>query len=172
MNPNGSVTLDQPPNNKLFDPFQLTHVSPVVQHQKAEQAAAVLLLLSSNSQPIFNITLGNELANILHPAPALVLAPLAPAPPLPTPLQPHVAPQYPSLIPLTWEPRIDMLLSDFCTQYGLSTSVLNKFTTNSFICMCSLHFIQTGDLGTIGFLLGEVAEMKDTVEQWAILSLQ
>ena len=58
-----------------------------------------------------------------------------------------------------------MLLSDFCTQYVLSTSVFNKPTTNSFICMCSLHFIQTGDLGTIGFLLGEVAEMKDTVER-------
>jgi hypothetical protein len=78
MNPNGSVTLDQPPNNKLFDPSQLTHVSPVVQHRKAEQAAAAALLsLSSNGQPIFNITLGNEFANILHPAPAPVLAPLA-----------------------------------------------------------------------------------------------
>ncbi|KIM88857.1 hypothetical protein PILCRDRAFT_3027 [Piloderma croceum F 1598] len=39
MNPNGSVTLHQPPNNKLFDPSQTTRISPVVQHRKAEQAA-------------------------------------------------------------------------------------------------------------------------------------
>src|SRR5882762_4722006 len=178
MNPNGSVTLDQPPNNKLFDPSQLTRVSPVVQRQKAEQAAAtassLLLSLSLNGQPIFNITLGNDFANILRPppAPALVLAPFTPAPPPPAALQLHVAPQYPSLIPPTQEPGIDMPLSDFCAQYGLSTSVLNKLTTNGFIRTSSLLFIQTVDLGTIGFLLGEVAEMKDVVEQWAVPSLQ
>ena len=174
MNPNGSVTLDQPPNNKLFDPSQLTRVSPVVQRRKAEQAAAALSSSSSssNGQPIFNITLGNEFANILHSAPAPVLAPLAPAPPLPAPPQPRVAPQYPSLIPPTREPGIDMPLSDFCAQYGLSTSVLNKLTTNGFIRTRNLRFIQTEDLGTIGFLLGEVAEMKDAVERWAVPSLQ
>jgi hypothetical protein len=169
MNPNGSVTLDQPPNNKLFDPSQLTRVSPVVQCRKAEQAAATASSSSSsNGQPIFNITLGSEFANILRPAPAPILA----QPPPPAALQPRDAPQYPSLIPPTREPGIDMPLPDFCAQYGFSTSVLNKLTTNGFICTRSLRFIQTVDLGTIGFLLGEVVKMKDAVKQWAVPSLQ
>jgi hypothetical protein len=65
-----------------------------------------------------------------------------------------------------------MPISDFCAQYGLSTGVLNKLTTNSFIHTCSLRFVQTEDLGTIGFLLGKVAEIKDAVERWEVLSLQ
>jgi hypothetical protein len=162
MNPNGSVTLRQPPNNKLFDPSQITRISPVVQRRKAEQAA--IASSSSAGPPIFNISLGNDFANLFRPAP-----PPAPAPAPPAPLpQPVIAHTYSSLLPPSREPGIDMALSEFCTQYGLSDEILAKLTKNGYTRTRTLRFVQTDDLNTIGFMLGEVAEMKDVVEQWAL----
>ena len=171
MNPNGSVALHQPPNNKLFDLSQTTRISPVIQHQKAEQAA----IASSSSPagpPIFNISLRNDFANIFRPAPPLALAPaLAPAPVAPLP-QPVIAQIYSSLLPPSREPGIDMALSEFCTRYGLSDEILTKLTKNGYTRTRTLRFVQTDDLNMIGFMLGEVAEMKDVVEQWTLPSLR
>ena len=65
-----------------------------------------------------------------------------------------------------------MALSKFCTQYGLSNEILIKLTKHGYTYTWTLHFVQTNDLNAIGFMLGEVAEMKDAVEQWALPLLQ
>jgi len=65
-----------------------------------------------------------------------------------------------------------MTLSEFCTRYGLSDEILTKLTKNGYTRTQTLRFVQTDDLNTIGFMLGEVAEMKDAVEQWTLPSLQ
>ena len=65
-----------------------------------------------------------------------------------------------------------MPLSTFCTQYGLSDEILAKLTKNGYTRTRTLRFIQTDDLNKIGFMLGEVAEMKDAVEQWTLPMLQ
>jgi hypothetical protein len=163
MNPNGVVTLRQPPNNKLFDPSQTTRISPVVQRRKAEQAAIASSTLSAGP-PVFNISLGNDFANLFRPAPPLAPAP-APLAPLP---QPVITQKYSSLLPPSREPGIDMALSEFCTQYGLSNEILIKLTKNGYTRTRTLRFVQTDDLSAIGFMLGEVAEMKDAVERWAL----
>jgi hypothetical protein len=121
MNPNGAVTLRQLPNNKLFDPSQTTHISPVVQCRKAEQAGIASSTLSAGP-PVFNISLGNDFAKIFHPAPPLTPAP-APLAPLP---QPVITQTYLSLLPPSREPRIDMARSEFCTRYGFSNEILIK----------------------------------------------
>ena len=169
MNTNGAVTLRQPPNNKLFDPSQSTRISPVVQRRKAEQAAIASSALSAGP-PVFNISLGNDFANLFRPAPPLAPAP-APAPLAPPP-QPVIVQTYSSLLPPSRGPGIDMPLSTFCTQYGLSDEILAKLTKNGYTRTRTLRFIQTDDLNKIGFMLGEVAEMKDAVEQWTLPMLQ
>jgi hypothetical protein len=61
-----------------------------------------------------------------------------------------------------------MALSDFCTQYGLSDEILAKLAKNGYTHTRTLQFVQTNDLNAIGFMLGEVTEMKDAVERWAL----
>lgn len=65
-----------------------------------------------------------------------------------------------------------MPFSDFCRQYGLSSNILDKLIQNGFNRTRSLRFTRPEDLKEIGFLLGEVAEMKDAVEQWSVPRLQ
>ena len=166
MNPNGMVTLCQPPNNKLFDPSKSTRISSVVQCQKAEQSAIASSMLSAGP-PVFNISLGNDFTNLFHHAPLLA----APAP-VALPPQSVIAQTYSSLILPSHGPGIDMPLFMLYTQYCLSDKILAKLTKNGYTCAQTLHFIQTDDLNKIGFMLGEVAEMKDAVEQWTLLMLQ
>ena len=121
MNPDGSVTEQQPPNNKLFDTTHITHMSPVIARRKADQAAQFAAVMASNPQgpPVFNISLGNDFASMFQPQPpALPALPVQPPPPLPPPSS--------TLIPVNREPGTDMPFSDFCRQYGLSSNVLDK----------------------------------------------
>ena len=148
-------------------------MSPVIARRKADQAAQFAAVMASNPQgpPVFNISLGNDFASMFQPQPPA----LPPPPALPAlPVQPPPPPPPPSstLIPVNQEPGTDMPFSDFCRQYGLSSNVLDKLIQNSFNCTRSLRFTCPEDLKEIGFLLGEVAEMKDAVEQWSVPCLQ
>ena len=90
MNLDGSMTKQQPPNNKLFDTTHITHMSPVIAHQKADQAAQFAAVMASNPQdpPVFNILLGNNFASMFQPQPPALPPPSA----LPAlPVQPHWA---------------------------------------------------------------------------------
>jgi len=81
---------------------------------------------------VFNISLGNEFANMFHapqpPVPALQAIPALPFP------------QSPTLIPLDQALGVDMLLSNFCVQFGLNNNILEKLTNNGFNHTCTLHF--------------------------------
>jgi hypothetical protein len=157
LNPDGAVTLRKPPNNKLFDITSQSRMSPVLQRRKEQQNAAA----AAGGPPVFNISLGNDFANLLQ-RPA---APMAPPAPLPVQVLPN-----PTLIPLPRLPGLDMPLSDFCQLYGLGERILQKFIDNGYTHSRMLHFIQLDDLKEMKFMLGEIAGLKDAVERWSIAS--
>jgi hypothetical protein len=160
LNPDGAVTLRKLPNNKLFDITSQLQMSPVLQRHKEQQNAAA----ATGGPPVFNISLGNDFANLLqHRA-----APVAPPAPL-APLAVQVLPN-PMLIPLPCLPGLDMPLSDFCQLYGLGERILQKFIDNGYTHSRMLRFIQLDNLKEMKFMLGEIAGLKDAVERWSIAS--
>jgi hypothetical protein len=152
LNPNGAVTLQTPPNNKLFDIASIPRVSPLLQHRKAEQAIANN---TPNQQPIINLSLSNELVNVFRPH-------AGPAAPLPA--------SYSNLSVLHPSRNIgpDMPLSEFCMQYSLDAGILTKFTTNGFTHVRMLRFIRIDELKEMEFHLGDIAGLKDAVERWSV----
>lgn len=69
------ATLTKPPHHKLFDLTKKKQVSPVIQHHIANENVSKDGLSAAS---VFNITLGNDFMNALHPP-----APVAPLPLLP-----------------------------------------------------------------------------------------
>ena len=110
----------------------------------------------------FNLSIGNEFTNLLHPAQPLPVAPAA------LPLPPTIAL---SSLESSRLPGPDMPISDFCHLYGLGNSVLEKFTSNGYAHSHMLRFVQLSELKEMNFLLGEVAVMKDAVKRWSIPAL-
>jgi hypothetical protein len=153
------VTLRKPPNNKLFDVNNNSRMSPVLQRRKADQENAAKAIAAP---PVFNISLGNDFANILRP-PAQLLAP-APAP-APVYTLPSV-----TLLPSSCLPGVDMPLSEFCQQHHLGDSILRRLTDNGYMQSQMLRFIQIDELKEMHFLLGEIASLKDAVEAWSVPS--
>jgi hypothetical protein len=154
LNLNGAVTLRKPPNNKLFDLSSKSRLSPVLQRRKEQQDATA----AAARPPIFNISLGNDFANILRPPPVANQLPLPPAYP-----QPHSF-----LLPASRLPGLDMSLADFCQIYQLGDPILQKFVKNGFVQSRMLRFVQIAELKEMEFLLGEIAALKDAVETWSI----
>ena len=144
----GSATLHKPPNHKLFD--TKTTVSPVLQRRMTAQNNAS----ATNTAPFVNLSLA-DVASLLNPQ---VQAPLAGAP--------HNPPSD-SLLHPGQLPGPDAPLADFCTQYNLSDDILNKFTKNAYTHARMLRFVKITDLEKMGFLLGEIAGLRDAVEQWS-----
>ena len=130
------ATLEKPPYNKLFDKNN-TWFSPVLQCCLDSQASK-----SAPSAPIFDFTIGNEIAGLFHP------------------LQPTVA-QLPAvtdvnlsdhLLPSGHNIREDMGLADFCAIYQLSSNILTKFQDNAFKTAHLLHFVTIPQLEKMGFV--------------------
>jgi hypothetical protein len=138
----------------------IRRVSPVLQRRKAEQQAANNVAPAATA-PVFNLSIGNEFANLLRrPAQAPPLAPALPLPP--------TARSF--LLESSRLPGPDMTIKDFCHLYGLGDPVLQKFVNNGYAHAHMLRFVQLAELKEMEFLLGEIAAMKDAVERWSVLA--
>jgi hypothetical protein len=129
----------------------------VLQRHKEQQDVAAA---AAAHPPIFNISLGNDFANILQPPP---IANQLPPPAYPQPQQPHSF-----LLPASHLPGLDMSLANFCQIYQLGDPILQKFVKNNFVQLQMLRFVQITELKEMEFLLGEIAALKDTVKMWSV----
>jgi len=155
LNPSGAVTLRSPLNNKLFDVKSRARLSPVLQRRKEQQDAVAAG--TASGLPVFNISLGNEFANLLRPATnTYAPAPLPPAIPLL------------SLLPMQRQPGINAPIAEFCRLYGLGDPILQKFLQHGYLQSRMLRFIQIPELNEMDFRLGEIAALKDAVEMWSV----
>ncbi|KAJ6454595.1 hypothetical protein C8R45DRAFT_1111843 [Mycena sanguinolenta] len=140
--------LELPPNNELFD------------RASAKNAPAA---------PQVHFNFPPEFANILRPA----------APPVPAPVVAHlptapdalVLPQNSAnmLIPYLRIPGPDMSFEDFCTQYELGEDICSRFTEHRYKRTSALQFVEMGDLKEMGFMRGEIAELKVAIGAWSQL---
>ena len=110
---------------------------------------------SNASAPIINLTLGNDMLGILHPPQAANI----PAPTLPL--------TFAMLIDSTRTLGVDCLVADFCHHWSLSNNIKAKLLENGYLHARMFRFIQISKLKEMKFLLGEIACLKDTVEQWS-----
>jgi hypothetical protein len=156
------ATLHKPPNHKLFDTTN-QNISPILQKHIAAQNAKAN---PTNLAPVFNISVGNEVLDILRPPPPPVPAPV------PIPVPPHAPQVYDAPCPLLLHPSrmpgLDISISEFCQQYDLGPNVLKKFQDNFYNDARVLRFVTIDELKEMGFRLGEVAGLRDAVERWSI----
>ncbi|KAF8179367.1 hypothetical protein K438DRAFT_2021682 [Mycena galopus ATCC 62051] len=152
--------LDTPPNNQLFDTVASAaraSRSPLLQRRLEKQQTA-----SNNGPPPaqvhFNIP--PEFANLFRPPP------LAPAVAAPLALnQPPSTEQM--LIPSSRVPGDDLAISAFCEMYNLDTDIADRFTQNRYKRTMAFKFIEVSELKEMGFMNGEIAELKVAVDKWS-----
>ncbi|KAF8153727.1 hypothetical protein K438DRAFT_2026635 [Mycena galopus ATCC 62051] len=152
--------LDTPPNNQLFDTVASAaraSRSPLLQRRLEKQQTA-----NNNGPPPaqvhFNIP--PEFANLFRPPP------LAPAVAAPLALnQPPSTEQM--LIPSSRVPGDDLAISAFCEMYDLDTDIADRFTQNRYKRTMAFKFIEVSELKEMGFMNGEIAELKVAVDKWS-----
>ncbi|KAI5984136.1 hypothetical protein EDD15DRAFT_2121593, partial [Pisolithus albus] len=149
------ATITKPPNHRLFDAINTCgnitqeKLSPILQRRLAA------LEPKSNtpqvSSPVINVTLGNDILGFAHTS----MAPQIQVP------QPEVEAANNSLLPTTRTCGEDLPILEFCTCYDLGNSILKKLQDSSFHKARSLRFLTLKDLKEMGFVHGEVAELRD-----------
>ena len=119
--------------------------------------------LTTAPAPVFNLNIGREMLDLLHPGAAN-----------PAPVQnpalghaQHIDINCPTILQANRVPGPDMILQDFCSQYGLQDNTLQRFLNNQYTHARMLRFITVGELKEMGFLLGEIAGVRDAIEQWS-----
>ncbi|KAJ7636193.1 hypothetical protein FB45DRAFT_1024325 [Roridomyces roridus] len=71
------------------------------------------------------------------------------------------------LIPNFLVPGANLSLEDFCSQQELSEQILLRLKANGFQRTNSFNFVSLTDLTEMGFLKGEIAELRVAVSAWA-----
>jgi hypothetical protein len=71
------------------------------------------------------------------------------------------------LLPPTMPPGPDLTLIDFCMTFSLGDAILAKLHTNGYTGTRTIKYIVVAELKEMGFKNGEIAAMKDAVEQWS-----
>jgi hypothetical protein len=62
---------------------------------------------------------------------------------------------------------VDCSVADFCQHWSLSDNLKAKLLENGYSHARMFRFIQISELKEMKFLLGEIACLKDAVEQWS-----
>jgi hypothetical protein len=139
MKDDGSATLHQPPNHRLFDP-PAKSISPVLQRRQAAITAQ-----NASAASVINFGGAFDFLTALIPQ---VSGQSTPATPIST-SQSTTSPS--CLIPPTCRPGQDMKIEEFESKYGLSTKIIEKLTTHDYIHACYLRFIEIKELDGMGF---------------------
>ena len=154
-----SATLETPPNNNLFD-MNCT-LSPVLkQRLKANATANAAAIAATPIAPVFNFSIGGEVAKLFAPlaTSAMPAAPIADT---------NTNTASSKLLPSTRSLGQDIPIAEFCRQHQLDDEVLQKLQANCFKNTRILHFVTIADLKEMGFLPGEIGELRDVVEKWS-----
>ena len=61
-----------------------------------------------------------------------------------------------------------MPLAQFCAEYDLGATVLDKLSENLYKEARVLRFVTVDDLKQMNFRLGEIAALRDAVERWSV----
>ena len=110
--------------------------------------------------PVFHITVGDGLVDLLCPAHAA---------PDPTPPMLAVPPSANKmLLKPTSSFGHDMPIAEFCTLFELQPSILAKLKENAYDYVCNLHLITLDNLTEMGFKPGEKAALQDAIERWSV----
>jgi hypothetical protein len=67
-------------------------------------------------------------------------------------------------------PRVagpDLSLEDFYAIYHIDMDICNQFKEQRFKRTTAFKFVELGDLKDMGFLKGEIAKLKVTIEKWS-----
>lgn len=164
MTANNPATKEVPPNNHIFDLKSLSQMNPILAKRKADQDASST---SANTSPVFNISLGEGVANILRS----LMPSQQPQQPAAN-FSPYSTPAYTenntkSLLHPSRLPGLDMPTSDFCKTYLLSSNIEKRLTDHGYTHARMLRFIQVDELKEMEYRMGEIACLKDAVEQWS-----
>ena len=121
------------------------------------QAAA-----AQSTAPVINNTFTIPDAFLDMIRPSQPTAPAAVAPPLIQSLHEQVM-----LLPPNTKVGAPITITQFCVQYDLDDSIATKLASNGYRKASSFNFMQLKDLAAMEFLPGEIAELRDAVQQWA-----
>jgi hypothetical protein len=58
-----------------------------------------------------------------------------------------------------------MTITEFCVQYGLCESMVQKFNTHGYEHARVLRFLTVDDANGIGLCLGKIAKLRDAIER-------
>ncbi|KAJ7909537.1 hypothetical protein B0H13DRAFT_2330240 [Mycena leptocephala] len=159
------ANVETSPNNSLFDTVAVGARAaqlPLLQRrlELRDQAAAK----NAPAVPQVNINLPPEFANLLRP----VVPPAAPAPAAPNAFipPPNTANM---LIPYPHIPGADLLIQDFCSLYDLDNDICEKFQIPKYKRTNAFKFVEVDELKEMGFMKGEIAELKVAVGKWSQL---
>lgn len=154
-----SATLFKPPNHHVFDGLGDDNVSAKSVLQQRRVAAQAKECPATSSSPVINFHL-----------PEGLLAPFAPTTPTRLTRAPQSLPHVEKssmLLPPPLEPGAKLTIVEFCTKYGLQDTISTKLTENGYVATHTFKFIEVEELKEMGFLRGEIAELKAAVETWA-----
>jgi hypothetical protein len=163
----GSSTLETPPNHQLFD-NTATKVSPVLQRRLDQNKAS-----AAPAAPVINFNIGPEIIDLFRPGthePVPAPAPPYQGPPLPTATVPVYDLQCPTLLQPNRKAGFDMAIDEFCKVYQLSDSITKKLTENSYTYARMLRFVTIEEVRQMDFRLGEIAALRDAVDQWSVIA--
>ena len=155
-----TATLAHPPNIREFDPVSshtIVSKSPLLQARlKAMEKEKGPQLPQA---PVFNVILPDNAYGHFQQAPC------DPFPPIPQAV--HVLLPSTGLIPRTHSegPKLD--IATFCNIYALPEVVLQRFREHAISGTHAFSHIDSGDLSTMGFRLGEIIDLKEAIGVWA-----
>ncbi|KAJ7829625.1 hypothetical protein B0H13DRAFT_2372445 [Mycena leptocephala] len=71
------------------------------------------------------------------------------------------------LIPFPCLPGPDLSIEDFCALYNLDADICDRFKQQRYKRTTSFKFVEIPELKEMGFMPGEVAELKVAIEEWS-----
>ncbi|KAJ7877283.1 hypothetical protein B0H13DRAFT_1631817 [Mycena leptocephala] len=160
---NAFADIETPPNNELFDKVSQgarAAKSPLLQRRLELQQEATAR--QAPPAPQVHLNFGAEIAGLFRAAAA------PPAPPAAVP-NAFIPPPDSSnmLIPFPRLPGADLSIEDFCTFYNLDADICERFKQQRFKRTTAFKFVEVPELKEMGFMKGEVAELKVAIEEWS-----
>jgi hypothetical protein len=141
--------LTYPPRHKLFD-----SISPVILARQSRQQNAAAP--AASAAPVINLTLGHDILGLARP------------PILPQDSVPNTSSSAAQmLLNAGRNTGIDCLVTEFCQEYDLTENLQKKLSDNGYTKARMFRFIRISELKDMSFLNGEIAALKDAVEQWS-----
>jgi hypothetical protein len=146
--------IDMPPRIPLFDaidPRSLAAKSPLLQSRINQ-----LNKDKTPAAPVINVVLPNGMLGYgQHHAPIHNHAP-APVPPASS-----------SLLPPGTKPGSKQDIATFCTVHNLSEAILERFLTHKLTGTQAFRYIEERHLTEMGFMFGEIVDLREAVEEWS-----